>query len=429
MLKDLNIPRMGSVENARMVAWRIDEGAPFQPGDVLYEIETDKTTTEVEAEEPGILARRLAAEGDEFKVGDRIGLWAAPGTLPANIEQALSGDAAPASQAVIPPPAAAHPPATAAGFVRPVARGAAGGARISPLARRLAAQHDIDVAHISGSGAGGRITGDDVRAAARAASAILPAPQSAPAPATRASAASAAPASPAPAPTVAYQAPPEGEASVVPHTMRRRTIARRMVESAAIPTRTADMEIELTALFAARKRQPGASILAMVAQETVAVLLQMPQFNAHWRDDALVVWNTVHLGVAVDTPEGLVVPVIRNAERLNARGLTDAIAELAAKARAGKLSVAEIEGSTFTISNPGSVGPVLHTEALINPPEVGILGLPGIVRAVKAVPDGDGWATAVRPVLRPSLTFDHRAIDGGPAVEFLNTLKARIEAL
>lgn len=141
----------------------------------------------------------------------------------------------------------------------------------------------------------------------------------------------------------------------------------------------------------------------------------------------MVQFGAVHLGIAVDTPEGLVVPVVRNAESLNARGLTDAIAALADKARAGTLRPQDMEGGTFTISNPGSMGPVVRAEALLNPPQVALLGLPGIVRAPVAIKDGDGWAMAVRPLLRLSLSFDHRALDGGPVIAFLNTLKATLE--
>ena len=407
MLQDLNIPRMGSVENARMVAWRIGEGEAFAAGDVLYEIETDKTTTEVEADHAGILARRLASDGDEFKVGDRIGLWVLPGTRNAQTEAALAALDGKSTPVSITDAKALAPPAPAAAIAtRPIPRSAAGGVRISPLARRLAALHGVDVAGIIGSGNGGRITGNDVLAAARA-----PAP----------------PRPPLPIPTLFTGT--ANEATKVPHSMRRQTIARRMTQAAAIPSLTADMEIDLTALLEHRKREGGTSVLGLIAHQAVATLMAHPRLNAHWGEDAMVQWHTVHLGIAVDAPEGLVVPVIRHAERLSARGIAEAISGLAEKARTGTLRAEELEAGTFTISNPGSLGPVIRAEALLNPPQVALLGLPGMVRAVKAVPDGEGWAMAVRPVIRPSLTFDHRALDGGPVIAFLNELKSRIEAL
>lgn len=422
MLQELKIPRMGSVENARLVAWRVDEGQSYGEGDVLYEIETDKTTTEVEATAPGILAQRKGEPGDDFKVGDCIGLWAAPGTGPASLKKALavvSGDRTEPAVVESNSGPSAEAPQADGRAVRPLPRAAAGGARISPLARRLAAQHGVDVTGITGSGAHGKITGKDVLKATEAASAparaTVAAPESVPASARRAE----------PAPVAA------GAAQVIPHSLRRKTIARRMTEAAAVPSLTADMEVDLTALFAHRRSAAGqgASVLGLIAHAAVSALIEHPRLNAHWNDDALIQWNHVHLGIAVDTPDGLVVPVIRHAERLNARGLTEEVARLAQAARDGSLSSADLEGGTFTISNPGSVGPVIRAEALLNVPQVALLGLPGIVRVVKAVPDGDGWATAVRPVIRASLTFDHRSLDGGPVVAFLNTLKSRIESL
>nr|AAW73088.1 dihydrolipoamide succinyltransferase component E2 [Novosphingobium aromaticivorans] len=404
MLNELRIPRMGSVENARLLNWRVQEGEAYEPGQVLYEIETDKTSVEVEAEGPGVLARHLAAVGDEFKVGDRIGLWALPGTAPATLRAALSPQPMRASERA-PSPSSTLPAAVSAPglhALRPVSRDAAGGRRVSPLARRLAAQNGVDLATVTGTGMGGKISGKDVLAAS---------------------------AKPRPAPVPVSPPRPGSDGEIVPHSLRRRTIAQRMVEAAAIPTLTADMEVDLTALFARRRSVEGngASVLGMIAEAAIAALLQHRRLNAHWREDAMVQFGAVHLGIAVDTPEGLVVPVVRNAESLNARGLTDAIAALADKARAGTLRPQDMEGGTFTISNPGSMGPVVRAEALLNPPQVALLGLPGIVRAPVAIKDGDAWAMAVRPLLRLSLSFDHRALDGGPVIAFLNTLKATLE--
>lgn len=404
MLNELRIPRMGSVENARLLNWRVQEGEAYEPGQVLYEIETDKTSVEVEAEGPGVLARHLAAVGDEFKVGDRIGLWAPPGAAPAALRAALSPQPMPASEPA-PSPSSTLPAAVSAPglhALRPVSRDAAGGRRVSPLARRLAAQNGVDLATVTGTGMGGKISGKDVLAAS---------------------------AKPRPAPVPVSPPRPGSDGEIVPHSLRRRTIAQRMVEAAAIPTLTADMEVDLTALFARRRSVEGngASVLGMIAEAAIAALLQHRRLNAHWREDAMVQFGAVHLGIAVDTPEGLVVPVVRNAESLNARGLTDAIAALADKARAGTLRPQDMEGGTFTISNPGSMGPVVRAEALLNPPQVALLGLPGIVRAPVAIKDGDAWAMAVRPLLRLSLSFDHRALDGGPVIAFLNTLKATLE--
>lgn len=291
MLNELRIPRMGSVENARLLNWRVQEGEAYEPGQVLYEIETDKTSVEVEAEGPGVLARHLAAVGDEFKVGDRIGLWAPPGTVPAALRAALSPQPMPASEPA-PSPSSTLPAAVSAPglhALRPVSRDAAGGRRVSPLARRLAAQNGVDLATVTGTGMGGKISGKDVLAAS---------------------------AKPRPAPVPVSPPRPGSDGEIVPHSLRRRTIAQRMVEAAAIPTLTADMEVDLTALFARRRSVEGngASVLGMIAEAAIAALLQHRRLNAHWREDAMVQFGAVHLGIAVDTPEGLVVPVVRNAE-------------------------------------------------------------------------------------------------------------------
>lgn len=421
MLNDLCIPRMGSVENARLLGWRVAEGEAFEAGQILYEVETDKTTVEVEADAAGVLAQCTASEGEEFKVGDKVGLWAAPGTTPTAIAKALGQVSAPTDVAAEPavqqvatiasaPKIGAVPPA----HIRPLPRAAAGGRKVSPLARRLAAQFGVDLAQVNGTGLGGKIGGNDVLAARDAGQ--VPAPLAAPTVST-------------PLPAVSSPVAHDGE--LVPHTMRRRTIAQRMALAASIPTLTADMEIDLGALMAFRKSPQGngTSVLGLIAHAATSSLLEHPRLNAQWRDDAMVTFRSVHLGIAVDAADGLVVPVIRHAERLSPLGLTEAIANLAARARAGQLRPEEMEGGSFTISNPGSIGPVIRAEALLNPPQVALLGLPGIVRTPVAVRHGDDWAMAVRPVIRASLSFDHRALDGGPVIRFLSTLKSRIESL
>jgi len=394
VLKELNIPHMGSVENAKLLSWIVREGESFGEGDILYEVETDKTATEIEASDPGILVRYLAEPDSELKVGDLVGLWAAPGTPAASIEAALAEREAakgepdePVEAVVVAAPAATAPAAASGGE----------GPRVSPRARQLAAEHGVDLASVSGSGPGGRITGEDIIAAARGA------------------------------------AEESGESETIPHSRRRQTIARRMTEAAAIPTLTADMEIDLTALFAYRAAEKAegrnVSILAIIAHAAVAVLRAQKILNAQWTDAALLRFEPVHLGMAVETDQGLVVPVIRNAETLDPAGFTAAIAALAERARAGSLKAEELEGGTFTISNPGALGPVIRAEALLNPPQIALLGLPGIAHVPRAIETDGAWTVEVRPIIRPSLSFDHRAVDGGPVIQFLNQLKERLEQL
>ncbi|HET8613430.1 MAG TPA: dihydrolipoamide acetyltransferase family protein [Sphingomonas sp.] len=403
ILRDLNIPRSGSVENAKLLAWHVAEGEPYAEGDLLYEIETDKVATEVEATEPGILAKKLAAEGDEHKVGDRIGYWVAPGTSREAIVRAL--DAQTEAEATA---NASKPEAAVTASPQPAAATGEGGERLSPLVRRLAKEHGVDLATVRGSGPAGRITGDDVLAAAgkgavSGGTAVPP----------------------------GYEGVP---CTKHPHSLRRKTIARRLVEAAAAPTLTADMEIDLSGLLsrreAAKAEGPAPSVLALIAVETARLLSTThKRLNATYTDEAALMWDTVNLGIAIDTEDGLVVPVIRDAQGLDAPEISRRVADLAERARSNSLRADELEGGTFTLSNPGSLGPVIRAEAILNTPQVALLGLPGMVRIPRAIPDGAAWSIEVRPVLCPSLTFDHRALDGGAVISFLNDLKAAIEAM
>ncbi len=398
VLVDLNIPHMGSVENAKLIEWRVAEGGAFSAGDILYEVETDKVATEVEADAAGILVRQLASEGDEHKVGDRVGLWAPAGTDAAAIASALEAFGA---RDAAPPVAPAPAPASVAP-AQPIAAAVDGEerAQLSPLVRKLAREHGVDLSSLAGSGPGGRIVGEDVLAAAS---------------------------KPAAAPAA------EG-VRAVPHSLRRRTIAKRMTEAAAIPTLTADMQIDLTALLARRTADNAdgrpASIMAYIAVAACSLLAgKHGGLNAHYTDEALLVSEGVNLGVAVDTPDGLVVPVIRDAQTLDAAALSERIAKAAASTRTGDLAPSALEGGTFTLSNPGSLGPVIRAEALLVAPQVALLGLPGIVQAPVAVERDGAWQIEARPVVRPSLTFDHRALDGGTVIAFLNDLKSALESL
>lgn len=393
ILKNLNIPHMGSVENAKLLDWIVKEGDTFTEGEILYEIETDKTATEVEAPDAGILVKRLAESGDEFKVGDLVGLWVDSGTSQTDIAAALEQwSSAPGEAAAEAGEVSAQPETVA----QAVPTEEQSGPKLSPLVRRLAAEHGVDLSTVTGTGEGGRITGDDVLNAAQ-------------------------------------QGGASGEVERIPHSLRRKTIATRMTEASNIPTLTADMAVDLSGLFkkrdALKANGTPPTIMAMIANEAVQCLLIHRGLNAHWQDDALLHWKPIHLGVAVNTADGLVVPVVRNAEKLDAKGLTDAIAEMADRARDGNLKPGDLEGGTFTISNPGALGPTIRAEALLNPPQVALLGLPGIIREPRAIQNGDEWVVEVRPVIKLSLSFDHRALDGGPVIAFLNDLKSRIEAL
>ena len=227
---------------------------------------------------------------------------------------------------------------------------------------------------------------------------------------------------------------------IVTHSMRRRVIARRLAETAStVPHLTADVQVDMSTLLAARTAynaarksagQAPVSVLAFLARAACATLREHATLNATNTETGLVVWKTINLGIAVDTPDGLVVPVIRDAGQLSIGELDAAIKRLAERARAGSLTQQEMEGGTFTLSNPGSVGPVLRAEAILNAPQVALLGFPAIQRVPVAVgSDDEGYRVEVRPVLRPSLTFDHRPLDGAAIVRFLGDYQRRLETM
>jgi pyruvate/2-oxoglutarate dehydrogenase complex dihydrolipoamide acyltransferase (E2) component len=226
----------------------------------------------------------------------------------------------------------------------------------------------------------------------------------------------------------------------VPHErvrlkMRRRAAARNLTVSASIPSLTADVQVDLTVLLAVRHEwnsQPGCpgrlSVFAFLARAAASTLLEFPDLNATFLDTELIRWTTVNLGIAVDTARGLVVPVIRDAQKYGVQQIGDFVRDLGARARDGGISSGELSGGTFTLSNPGSIGPAIRAEALLNPPQVALLGFPGVSREPVVVTDASGAESIeIRSILRPSLTFDHRALDGGEAIRFLVGFRDKVQ--
>jgi pyruvate/2-oxoglutarate dehydrogenase complex dihydrolipoamide acyltransferase (E2) component len=215
--------------------------------------------------------------------------------------------------------------------------------------------------------------------------------------------------------------------------LRRRAIARNLTAAAAIPSLTADVRVDMTSVLAVRAKwneQSGdrLSVLSFLVRAAVRTLTEFPDLNATFLDTELVRWATVNLGVAVDTPTGLVVPIIRDAQLRSVAEIAEQIRDLGARARGGGIRPEELAGGTFTVSNPGAVGPSIRAEALLNPPQVALLGFPGVTRepSVVTAPDGSE-SVEIRSILRPSLTFDHRAIDGGEAIRFLVSFRDKVE--
>ena len=448
------MPKPGQMtEECTLLAWHKQEGDQVRKGDVLFEIETDKSVMEVESFDDGVLLKRLVEEGQTVPVNAICAYVGMPGeAIP------LSPPAPrPAGAAAVPTPAAASPaavPAPAPGApadAAPVAPGngeasaEASRLRISPRASRLAAGEGIDPRSIRGTGPLGRITERDVRAAleARAADAAAvsaapvaqspaaPVAQSPAAPAAQAPvpAAAAAPTPTAAAPTPAAVPPAADETADEaprPLSRMRRIIAERLTQSfTSTPHFTITVSVDVTRLLAVRQELKIAghslSVTDFVLEAVAQSLREFPEVNS--RTDGESVWlrHRVHLGLAVTIPAGLVVPVIRDAGRLSVSELHDRAAALAEGARAGTLSPDDLQGSTFTVSNLGMFA-VDEFSAIINPGEAAILAVSSALPVPAATENG----IEVRQVMKLTLSADHRLVDGELGARFMNAVRRRL---
>jgi pyruvate dehydrogenase E2 component (dihydrolipoamide acetyltransferase) len=406
-----------TMTEGNLARWLKQEGDRIKAGDVIAEIETDKATMEVEAVDEGILGRILVPAGTQgVNVNDVIAVL---------VE---AGEAVPAAGAA--PKAAAAPAATPAPVAAPVAvapapvAAPASGDRVfaSPLARRMAAQAGVDISKIAGSGPNGRIVKADVDAALSRG----PAPATAAAPA----AAPAPIAAPRPAAPVAITAPH----TAVPNSSMRKVIARRLAESkATIPHFYVSTDVEIDALLKIRadlnarspKDGPGAyklSVNDLVIKATAVTLRRFPNVNAMWTEDAILQLHDVDISVAVSITDGLITPIVKNADIKGLAAISNEMKDLAARAKSGKLKPEEFQGGGFSISNMGMYG-VRDFAAIINPPQAGILA----VSAGEQRPVVKNGALAIATVMTLTLSVDHRVIDGALAAEFLQALKRKIE--
>ena len=383
------MPHMGvSVTEGTVVAWLKAVGEQVRAGEPLCAIETDKVEAEVDAPADGVLARVIAEVGETVQVGQPL----------AELEGVGSG----VSGVGALPQRRFEPSAAAAAVIaRPGKRSPIS----SPVARRIAEHHGIDLDVVRGTGMRGRVRKADVLALV----------ETAPTPHT-----------PHPTPDLprGYEDVPH---ETVPHTRNRRLIAEHMVRSRRTAAHmTTEADADMSAASRARK-ETNVSYLALVAHATCAALREFPSLNATFQEERLLRWGEVNMGIAVDTEAGLLVPVIRRCERLNAAEIGEAIADLAERARSRKLTADDMRAGTFTISNPGSLGGV-SAMAIINQPQVAILGTPAIVRRPWVVADEHGDETiGIRPIMRLALTYDHRAVDGAEATRCVVRIKQLLE--
>ena len=460
---DVVMPQMGvSVSEGTITRWLKQEGEQVEADEPLLEISTDKVDTEVPSPASGTLTQILVQEGETVDVGTKLGQIGGSATAeapaaesapeaeaaapaePATAEAAAEAEAASSAETPAPtaPEPSAAPPAAAP---QPSGNGKA---FVSPVVARIASEHGVDPSQVPGTGSGGRVTKKDILAyvesggaqqqapAPEPAAAPEPAKDEAPAPTPpKEQAPPAKP--PAPAPVAAGETLP-GE-TVEPMTAMRRGIAehmRRSVDTAAHVTSA--IEVDFTKIVAARaalKKEFQANYgvnptyLVYVAFAAVKTLADYPYINGEMRGDSIVTRNFVNLGIAVELAEGkgLIVPVLRNAETLNMLGIAKGIAEIADKARNKRLVPDDVQGGTFTITNPGGYG-TFHGTPVINQPQSSILGTYALVKRAWVVTDeNSNDAIAIRPLMNITLTYDHRLVDGAYAGRFLRDLRERLE--
>jgi pyruvate dehydrogenase E2 component (dihydrolipoamide acetyltransferase) len=409
-----------------LAKWVKKEGDEVHSGDVLAEIETDKATMEFEAADDGRLGKILVPEGAQgVKVNQPIAVLLGEGEDAAAIEKAPEPPSKPAAPAPQPAPTQ-HGPQEQAAPQRTIS----GNGRIfaSPLARRMAQQAGLDLATINGSGPQGRIVKADIEAALSAARAQPTAAPSRP---------SAVPPQPAGAPIPPPVLSKEGVAALagnlpytaVPLTAMRRVIARRLTESKqTIPHfyLTIDCEIDrlmrLRAEFNAKSDAYRISVNDFILRATALALRQVPAANASWSDEAILRWDTVDIAVAVALEDGLITPIVKNADRKGLATIANETKDLAARARAGKLKLEEFQGGTFSISNLGMYG-IRDFAAVINPPHGGILA----VGAGEQRPLVKNGAIEIATVISCTLACDHRVVDGAVGAQFLAAFKKLVE--
>jgi 2-oxoglutarate dehydrogenase E2 component (dihydrolipoamide succinyltransferase) len=422
------MPQLGeTIVEGTILKWLKQEGETIAVDEPLFEISTDKVDTEVPSPVAGTVTKILVAEGETVAVGTALaeisGDTADSGDASAAV--ASAGPAAPVA-APVPTAAVSQPSGTIFSSGALPDRGPRSQV-LSPLVRRLADEHGVDLTTVQGTGTGGRITKQDVLKAAGGGGGVG-------APATAAAAAPPAAAVPAAAPTMAPAPVAAGAGEeVVPLTHIRKMIGTHMVASLQSSARAWTMvEVNVDHLVKLRERAKDAfferhgvklTYLPMVTRATAEALLEFPMVNAELRGDQLVLHRYVNMAIAVSYDEGLIVPVIRGVETMNVPGIARAIADLATRARAHQLKPDEVNGSTFTITNPGPYGSLISVP-IINQPNAAILSLDTIQRRPVVIDD----AIAIRSMVYLSMSWDHRVIDGELATRFLARIKQNLES-
>jgi 2-oxoglutarate dehydrogenase E2 component (dihydrolipoamide succinyltransferase) len=478
------MPQMGvSVSEGTITKWLKQEGEPIARDEALLEISTDKVDTEVPSPGEGVVAKILVQEGETVEVGTVLAVIApqgaeaaapAPADAPPEPATQAAADASEAAATETAEPTAPTPEPTPAPAATQQPVSGNGRTFVSPVVARIASEHGVDPNAVQGTGAGGRVTKKDILAfvegGGQAQAAPEPAPAAPPAPAPVAEP-EAAPARPEPAaqpaqaappaapPTPAPAAPPAPAAapkaapapvaeageptageSMEPMTPMRKGIAEHMRRSLDTSAHvTSAIEVDMSKVVAIRQKLKkefeaaygvNPTYLSFVARATVETLREYPWINGEIRGDKIVTRNYVNLGFAVELADGkgLIVPVVKHCEDLNLLGMARSVAEIAARARDKKLMPDEVQGGTFTITNPGGYG-TFHGTPVISQPQAGILGTYALVKRPWVVQDELGQdVIAIRPIMNLTLTYDHRLVDGALAGRFLRDLRTKLES-
>ena len=441
----ITMPALGeSVTEGTITRWLKAEGDDVAVDEPLLEVSTDKVDTEVPSPVAGKLSKILVQEDETVPVGADLAVIGGD-AAPAEAKQEAPKQEAPKQEAPKQEapkqeapkqeaPKQEAPKQEAPKQEESTSRGGSSADRsdptsyVTPLVRKLAAQHDVDLSTVQGTGVGGRIRKQDVLDAAEAAKAPEPAPEPAAAPQAPAAAA----AKPSAVPEVSAK-----RGTTEKMSRMRKLIATRMVESLQVSAQlTTVVEVDVTKVARLRARNKASfeqregvklSFMPFFALAAVEALKAYPQLNASVEDDSIVYHPQENLGIAVDTEKGLMVPVIRDAGDLNIAGLARKIGDLAERTRTNKVTPDELGGGTFTLTNTGSRGALFDTP-IINQPQVGILGTGAVVKRPIVVTDADGGETiAIRSMVYLALSYDHRIVDGADAARFLTAVKARLE--
>jgi pyruvate/2-oxoglutarate dehydrogenase complex dihydrolipoamide acyltransferase (E2) component len=464
------MPQMGvSVSEGTITKWLKQEGEEIAADEPLLEISTDKVDTEVPSPGSGVVQQILVQEGETVDVGTKLALIGPPGgdgAPPAPAEEAPSEPAtaeaaeeaaAPSSAEGEPAPARAETEPPPAPAPAPTADGRGNGKSfVSPVVARIASEHGVDPGQVPGTGRGGRVTKKDILGfiesgapaeappAPAAAPAPAPGPAEAPAPEKAPAAPPAPPPAPAPAPapaptTAAAPAPAAVGESFEPMTAMRRGIAEHMRRSLDTSAHvTSAIEVDMSKVVELRRklkpefeRSHGVNptYLSFIARAAVETLKDYPWVNGEIRGDQIVTRGYINLGFAVELADGkgLIVPVLRNAETLNLLGIAKGVTDIAQRARDKKLLPDEVQGGTFTITNPGGYG-TFHGTPIISQPQAAILGTYAVVKRPWVVQDELGQdVIAIRPIMNLTLTYDHRLVDGALAGRFLRDMREKLE--